>query len=196
MTGAIPKIALIGLSSDGSEGIEPGIHVRWDFPAKLGFPPDGVHLYRWEVTAVQVLSCVTPGNEPPGHTYPVADPAGASISSGLPRMVWAEASRRGTAVGSVGTVALPRTPRTDPAGTATALALPDRSRLSFDQCAADRVEITYHVRPETRFRITPHARGFDYEPVVIDGGGSSSRPTCRSRQAPRRGSIASRSPGL
>jgi hypothetical protein len=169
MEGAVPQIALVGLGSDGSDGIEAGIHVRWDFPPKLGFPPDGVRLYRWEVTAIQVLSCFRPDHDPAGQSYPVGAAVDTSISSGTPGMVWTAASRAGTAVASLTVITLPPLPGEPiPTVPPTALALPDQANLRLDQCAADRIEITYQVRPGTDFTITAHARNFDYEAVHVD----------------------------
>jgi len=39
---------MIGHGTDGSDGIEPGIHLRWSFHYKMGFPPEGFRLYRRE----------------------------------------------------------------------------------------------------------------------------------------------------
>ena len=37
---------LIAHGTDASDGIEPGVHLRWAFYHKLGFPPEGFYLYR------------------------------------------------------------------------------------------------------------------------------------------------------
>jgi hypothetical protein len=41
-----PIIAMVGHGTDGSEGIERGIHVRWAFRREVGFPQGGFCLYR------------------------------------------------------------------------------------------------------------------------------------------------------
>ncbi len=41
-----PILAMVGLGTDGSDDLEPGIHLRWGFCREVGFPPNGFCLYR------------------------------------------------------------------------------------------------------------------------------------------------------
>lgn len=59
----VTNINMIGHGTNGSDGIEEGIHLRWSFNDKLGFPPC-FELYRRES---EVLS----GGNSPGNLYPL-----------------------------------------------------------------------------------------------------------------------------
>ncbi len=43
-----PLLSMIAHGTDGSDGLERGIHLRWSFHYKMGFPPGGFRLYRRE----------------------------------------------------------------------------------------------------------------------------------------------------
>ena len=41
-----PFLAMIAHGTDGSDNIEPGVHLRWAFNYKMGFPPRGFGIFR------------------------------------------------------------------------------------------------------------------------------------------------------
>jgi hypothetical protein len=41
-----PILAMVVHGTDGSDGITSGIHLRWAFHYKFGFPPEGFKLYK------------------------------------------------------------------------------------------------------------------------------------------------------
>lgn len=43
---AVPSLSMISHGTDGSDGLESGIHLRWQFDNRLGFPLQGFYLYR------------------------------------------------------------------------------------------------------------------------------------------------------
>lgn len=43
-----PPLSLVAHGTDGSDGLAAGIHLRWSFDPRLGFPPGGFKLYRRE----------------------------------------------------------------------------------------------------------------------------------------------------
>jgi hypothetical protein len=53
------ELNFIGHGTNGSDGIEVGIHLRWAFPPKLGFPPGGVILQRRSLDYAQTMVCDT-----------------------------------------------------------------------------------------------------------------------------------------
>jgi hypothetical protein len=66
-------LRFIGHGTDGSDGLPPGIHLRWSFPSALGFPPNGITLSRAVTAGGGAMICpvplppVTP-NPPPNIT--------------------------------------------------------------------------------------------------------------------------------
>jgi hypothetical protein len=43
---SLPLFCLVSHGTDGSDKLEPGVHLRWQFDRRLGFPSDGFYLYR------------------------------------------------------------------------------------------------------------------------------------------------------
>jgi hypothetical protein len=70
-----PVLGLVGHGTDGSDGIEPGIHLRWAFRREVGFPPGGFCLYRGDARRPP-LRCFAFGRVPQGERRRVTSSAG------------------------------------------------------------------------------------------------------------------------
>jgi len=65
---------MISHGTDGTDGLEAGIHLRWQFDTRLGFPLEGFYLYRR--SSCSVTRCDFFGNDVrdfvlPSGTYAV-----------------------------------------------------------------------------------------------------------------------------
>jgi len=56
-----PVLGLIGHGTDGSDGLERGIHLRWAFRREVGFPPGGFCLHR-RPAQIPPMKCVDFGH--------------------------------------------------------------------------------------------------------------------------------------
>src|SRR5690348_9548826 len=72
MEAARPTLALIGHGTDGSDGLERGVHLRWAFRREMGFPPGGFSLYR-RATRAPKFQCFSFGR------IPLGDHAGVTL---------------------------------------------------------------------------------------------------------------------
>lgn len=53
----LPLLNFVGHGTDGSDGIDPGIHLRWAYPTKLGYPPNGAQLWKWDAPSKELMDC-------------------------------------------------------------------------------------------------------------------------------------------
>lgn len=49
------KLSMIAHGTDGRDGIEAGVHLRWQFDPKLGFPPSGFYLFRRPTCSIKPI---------------------------------------------------------------------------------------------------------------------------------------------
>ncbi|NRA10424.1 MAG: hypothetical protein HRT57_00545, partial [Crocinitomicaceae bacterium] len=174
------QLEFIGLGTNESEGIEKGIHLRWSFPEKLGFPNSGVRLYRSVNHARSVMDCVDYQGVSVAIPINVLDyESGDNTNHSNDPLEWFGGFTGNDLKEPVKKINVQQTdlkrsgkrpfpfccfPQTKPAN---ALKLPETIHLKFKKCPPSRIEIYVNIVKKTKFTIIAQSGQEKYEPIEV-----------------------------
>jgi hypothetical protein len=155
-----PFLNMIAHGTTGSDGIEAGIHLRWAFDAKLGFPAC-FQLYRRSTDLKRVFTydfnqLLDNGRDLPYQQKGPSDTrfqvklrarneAGEAVSALTSRWVTIDSGQQVAAILWDGTL-----------------------RFDFN-APTNRLELGFQIGPDTDFEITAHGESKSYRPLKIKG---------------------------
>lgn len=174
------QLEFIGLGTDLTEGIEKGIHLRWSFPEKLGFPNSGVRLYRNTHLALGAMECVDYQNQSLATTISVLDKeSGDNQNNTNDSLEWfggftGSDLKMPVRKISINKTNIKRTLKRPIRGyqlrkkeRVNALKLPERINLKFKKCPPSRIEIYVDIVKTTRFTIIAQSGLEKYEAIKV-----------------------------
>lgn len=159
-------LKLIALGSDGTDSLARGVHLRWAFDSRLGFPENGVRVYRRSNLMVE-RHCFSTAGAYPGQKVPLSEHDGPLIfyQEGEKVFVptefnWHQAIEGGTRIPAMDIMEV--------SGGISALRVPESAVLLFPEGPVSHVSVTFYVTSSSQFTITPLKGEERYAGKTID----------------------------